>query len=265
MHRRIAKKLLDEGLSLMTDFDVWVDAGTLLGLYRDNSFIPHDTDVDFAVSLSTSQISQVPILSGPDRLPLRSIYWRGLPMQHAYLIEGEVLDFYFFYDDLCPNLLTNVSDAGVMQIPRPLIMEINTDWQWDNMKLPIPRRIEDYLVWRYGEDWHIPKLQKAAWSNDHPNLNSLDKAATILWQPSIHGISGDSGIFNSYLVKENRDTNALGLTVFSQPGLLSLWASATTIGGERDSLQSERDSLRNYLDEVLSSKCWRYTRIFRKQ
>ena len=41
-------EVLLRGLEFLDDY--WLSAGTLLGLERDNEFIPHDTDLDIAGS-----------------------------------------------------------------------------------------------------------------------------------------------------------------------------------------------------------------------
>ena len=38
--------------SKISNYDVWLDFGTLLGYYRENDFISHDLDMDFGIIIN---------------------------------------------------------------------------------------------------------------------------------------------------------------------------------------------------------------------
>jgi hypothetical protein len=236
--------------------DVWVDAGTLLGLYRQGDFIPHDTDVDFGVALSSGQAERAPIITEPDYQPLRALYWRGLPMQQAYLFKNEVLDFYFFYDDIKPGFLTNVSDGGVMEIPEELIRPIARNFNWENANLPTPNQLETYLSWRYGEDWKTPKTDKQPWFSDHPNIEPRDYA--MLLEPREKRTNPSNWTVGSITLSKSASSTLeldnLDIAVFENQSLISLWSSRNGANQQRDSLLTERDSLLTERDSLLTER-----------
>lgn len=175
-------------------------------------------------------------------------------MQNAYLFNGEVLDFYFFYDDIKSGFLTNVSDGGVMEIPEELIRPIARNFSWESITLPMPNQVDNYLKWRYGNDWKTPKQEKQSWSLDHPNIRPRAHAKSLdIETGSINPSNWEVG--NHILGQSkysNQELDMPEIAVFDNGSLLSLWAARNTLLAERDSLLAERDSL-------LSSGSWRIT------
>ena len=186
-------------------------------------------------------------------------------MQQAYLFKNEVLDFYFFYDDIKPGFLTNVSDGGVMEIPEALIRPIARNFNWENANLPTPNQLETYLAWRYGKDWETPKTDKQPWFSDHPNIRPLDYA-TILEPGKERTNPSNWKVGSSVLGKSACSPLELvdhGVAVFEDPSLISLWSSRNRAHQERDSLITERDSLITERDSLRNSRSWKYTRALR--
>lgn len=249
-----------------TGVNLWVDAGTLLGLYRESDFIPHDTDVDFGVAVSRGNGGRAPELNDAAYHPLRALYWRGLPMQNAYLFKNEVLDFYFFYDDLKPGFLTNVSDAGVMEIPEDLIRPITRDLIWENTSLPIPNQVENYLTWRYGKDWKTPKAEKEPWFLNHPNIKPLEYSKSL--EADQNGTNPTNWKVGTRIVGRGSSSTIqlenLDIFVYENDSLLSLWSSRNTVSQERDAAIADRDAAIADRDKILSSKSWKLTKPLRK-
>jgi hypothetical protein len=137
--------------------DVFVDAGTLLGLWRDRRLIPHDTDIDFAILADEDP----PELHGWDLI--RTIDHDRRPMQRAYQRDDVIVDLYYYWLD--GDTAVNVSDVGILRLPLEHVRPLQP-WRWGGISLRIPARPASYLAWRYGPDWQTPKTAKGRWADD---------------------------------------------------------------------------------------------------
>lgn len=153
-----ALDVLHDGLSLLKNRHCWISSGTLLGLYRDKKLIPHDTDLDVNVLDS-------PTIKLPYQL-IRTIHYQGLPMQTAYIHRGVIFDIYYFYSK--ESFAVNFNDGG--RIEKPFrFLEPNT-YECNGYTYPVPSNVDDFLTWRFGEDWRTPKTSKEVWTADAHHL-----------------------------------------------------------------------------------------------
>jgi hypothetical protein len=105
-------------------------------------------------------------------------------MQHAYLVDGVIVDLYFYYSGIEEGFLVNCTDACVLRIPVEYSEEIPASHTWSGLSLPVPPRVEDYLAWTYG-DWEVPRQGKSFWVEDRPNLRPVIHSEN--WQlPGFH-------------------------------------------------------------------------------
>ena len=134
----------------------WISAGTALGMHRDGGFIPWDTDVDIGIEADWDNPPS-------DLLPWHLFQvqkWRGRPMQLAYLHpNGVPVDLYLFYRDR--DVLFNRTTPGLMEKPARFLKRRRRIQGWW-----APSPIVDYLVWRYGPNWHVPTGVKRPWTAD---------------------------------------------------------------------------------------------------
>lgn len=157
--------VLAEAAGLLDRQDVMVDAGTLLGLWRDGRLIPHDTDLDFAVIGPVGAATQLaPQLPEPYRL-IRTIDHQERPSQRAYMRVDTIVDLYYFWADGATAI--NVSDVGVMRMPLEAVLPLRR-WSWRGIGLRVPADPDGYLAWRYGPTWRTPHTAKGRWADDAP-------------------------------------------------------------------------------------------------
>lgn len=144
----------------------WISSGTLLGLYRDQKLIPHDTDLDVNV-LSDVNHPFLAKLEGFDLV--RSMYYKDLPMQSAFMREGVIFDIYYFYSGIKDGVAINYNEHGIIEKPLKYVKKLST-LSHEGETYPIPNHLEEFLVWRFGSDWKTPRKSKQSWEKDACHL-----------------------------------------------------------------------------------------------
>jgi phosphorylcholine metabolism protein LicD len=161
----------------------WISSGNLLGLYRDNKFIKHDTDIDVNVSLrwdtDETNVIQMELLSvffSQNFTLLRSVIYKNHPMQLAYMDNETniIFDMYFFYTGLEKGHALNITQSGLIRKPLKYIEKLDV-LKYGGFEFPIPTHIEEFLVWRFGENWREPSSKKVAWEKDATHLEDWDE------------------------------------------------------------------------------------------
>lgn len=156
----LAQDVLNEGMNQI-GIKHWISSGTLLGFYRDKGFIPHDTDLDVNV------FSDRPVLIKPVGFePIRSMTYRGHPMQTAYMKKGVIFDIYYFYED--GDCAINCNEYGIIRKPMRFLETLG-ELEFNGCTYPTPSPIEEFLTWRFG-DWKTPVGSKQSWEKDATHL-----------------------------------------------------------------------------------------------
>ena len=167
---------LRAGCQVLADLRLtyWLSAGTLLGLYRDRRFIPHDNDLDVGVRLDYAAKRDNARLSdgvcgamsaiGWDLV--RSVHDDRQPMQLAFLsTDGVLFDVFFYYQGVVDDNLVNFNDIGVLTKSAHFFETVSLH-RFYLGDYPTPPPIEGYLRMLYGDSWRIPKTQKDPWQNE---------------------------------------------------------------------------------------------------
>lgn len=157
---------LIKGLDRIKNFHHWVSAGTALGLYRDKDLIPNDTDIDVEIMLPYDFILND--FKDPEGFTLlKAETHEGRPMQRAYTDKANevIFDIYFMYTGVKEGMVFNLNDFGEMCLPVKFFEKpemIKTKYG----ELPFPSPIEEYLLYRYGQNWKIPMEKKGLFNHD---------------------------------------------------------------------------------------------------
>jgi len=235
MDKQVALEVLSDVSQYLEGYQFFLDAGTLLGIYRNGDFIDHDTDLDFAIIIDPTNNPSFPT---PD-WPLVAVWnYRNLPMQRAYLYKGIVVDFYFYYTNLEENFIVNHNDHGVLKLKLADSLPISSH-EFKNLIVNFPQSVENVLQSEYGAEWRTPKQSKGDWGDDRFNLFR----EFPLWP-----INLDGHIPNEAFLKKHSKLNA------------DLEVSLLKI----DQLTEQRDGLTQQRDEIVNSTIWKLTNPLRK-
>lgn len=161
----------------MIGLHYWLSAGTVLGIYRDKALIPHDTDLDVGVLLDWNNTDNLTVMARIISVArnlgytlLASTMVGSRPMQLAFVTaNGIVFDIYFFYKNHEEFFVVNFNSFGVMRKPERFVNNLEII-EYNNVKYPAPAPIEEYLKYRFGEDWKTPKKGKDSWFKDAARL-----------------------------------------------------------------------------------------------
>jgi phosphorylcholine metabolism protein LicD len=139
--------------------------GTILGLYRQGGFIPHDNDIDIDV-LDCDRVDQVHAVMNANAMKLgRKVVFKNRVHQLVYYNNGQIIfDMIFWYSE--GDKIYNYSERGYERIQEKRFFENLSTFEYKNRKYPMPSDIEEWLEKRFGNDWRIPKTYKDDWKKE---------------------------------------------------------------------------------------------------
>ena len=158
------KRLLDDN-----NIEFFLDYGTLLGAYRDNQFIPHDSDIDISIydynyghllKLLDNTILKkynLQIVTGPHR---------GGNLNSLKLIK--------FKDKLLHNKLQYNNEIYI-DIYKVYFQPKTTLYKFYNTKFNIPTNTDKYLKHLYGDTWRTPiKGKHGKWPTSSKTIKNTE-------------------------------------------------------------------------------------------
>lgn len=175
-----AEVTMERGCNIMEKLHLyhWITSGNLLGIYRDRKLIDHDTDIDVCClfdyndpSLYDKAIEIVKAFSHDNFALCMTQVLHNRPQQFAFIDlknNKVIFDIYFYYSGFGENLL-NWNMEGILRKPERFIETLGKV-EFKNKVYRTPSPIADFLAWRYGEDWHIPKKKKDNWVSDAKHI-----------------------------------------------------------------------------------------------
>ena len=151
------------------------DMGTLLGIVREGSLLKHDMDIDLAVVVNSEE----------DKLKIKELFAaNGIIEKFRYTVDGIGIveqsfscrnvkfDINYYYTegdkDVCYLIYRNpekeYSDEqqDVVKLVCPHIAETQTIL-FQGIEINAPKKPEQYLAVRYGENWRIPDKKYIYW------------------------------------------------------------------------------------------------------
>ena len=144
----------------------WLSHGTMLGVYRDNNFIPYDDDADVGADIATSQNR----LKAEEELRQAGFYVpelgrldepvdpeKNMPYSDTVAIrDGEKIEVWWF---------EKRGKEYLYDVHRPPACLHHDQKYYDKLskisfrgkRFEIPNYIDEYIVIMYGEDWNVPQ------------------------------------------------------------------------------------------------------------
>ena len=175
MGKNVEKTLL-HGTSILNKLDIkwWLSAGTILGIYRDGDFIPHDTDIDIGVEgdhyNNKEKLNKlVSAFEDEGFTMVRTTYYKKHPIQIAFIDKQNIIFDIFFYYPVFDKMIAPCRVGSIVK-PSSLFSTLG-EIKFKGHTYYTPNNIEEYLIVRYGKNWNIPKTSKDPWYKDATHLS----------------------------------------------------------------------------------------------
>ncbi len=148
--------------------------GTVLGLHRQGCFIPHDNDIDVDV-LDFNDFEQIHLIMKSLGLRLgRKAVYKHKVQQLVYFSDDHVVFDMIFWRSSGSEIY-NYSEEGYERIQSAEFFYDLGTIEFSGWAYPVPSRLEDWLVLRYGDDWRVPKTYKGDWKIECLDLSKIEK------------------------------------------------------------------------------------------
>lgn len=171
-------------------FDIWLDFGSLLGMYRNNGFVPTDFDMDFGVRYDQLDdfYKFMKILEDKGYKKTREFLYDNIPVEYSYNYQGLNIDFVIYRNSndyietetiaYLQSLKGNITNVEVYRFKIPFSELEN--YSYKDIVINIPKNPEKYLEAIYGKDFNIPVLNYNWRANPIYSKISNDYAEVIL-------------------------------------------------------------------------------------
>ena len=143
------------------EVDYWVDFGSLLGIIRENDIIMFDMDADVCIiNHDPEKMKKVDeYLRSKNLRVKKECNWdayRGRYNNCFLKLFDAYIDIYMYKTDTINNMY--ISPIGEnCDISMDLIGQPKF-YKWRGIDIKVPQHMHKTLVYRYGEDYNIPKI-----------------------------------------------------------------------------------------------------------
>jgi len=167
---KIAGKMLEDTVTILerNNIPYWLDAGTLLGIVRDNDLIPWDDDIDISVSsiyidrvialkkqfLPKYRLVTRPLNSGVIPGKYRSCKVKRTFGKLSFLFKKEELHLDIFFKYKINDYYCWIDSNITKRVDARFHDSLDTLF-WNGKTYSIPSDVDGYLTQRYG-DWRTP-------------------------------------------------------------------------------------------------------------
>ncbi|HOF06724.1 MAG TPA: LicD family protein [Bacteroidales bacterium] len=163
-----ASRIMKEACDILENMNIKyrITDGTILGIYRNNAFIPHDNDIDIDIL----DVQDYRIISDIFKKKMnlsigRKVLYKGKIQQLAlYDKDKVIIDLIFWYTN-CDEIVNYQEKGYERRQPAKYFFNLDTII-FHNVKYFMPSNIEEWLIFRYGNDWNIPKTYKGDWKEE---------------------------------------------------------------------------------------------------
>lgn len=143
----------------MSGHTFFVDAGTLIGIYRDGKLLKRDMDVDMGVKINSQEdilkirelfksngFKLIIIFETPSNGVIQDAFdYNGIRVDMSYFVTNQNNDIcYILYDD---NKIAKMTFSKI---------ENTSTFKYNNQTVNIPVDSDLYLEERYGKTWRKP-------------------------------------------------------------------------------------------------------------
>ena len=189
MHQQLLKENYHSVLKIIyssdiSNYDIWLDFGTLLGMYRDKGLIKHDQDMDFGIIIEDyndfQEKENLLLCNGFKKT--RELYYDNEIMEISYDYNGLNVDFIIYKRD--GNCVKSVVVGYLLDaLNRPCKFESSKyaiafsglkEQDVDGIKVKIPVNTHEYLEYQYEKDFLIPN-KFYNW-RDNPMYEKVDES-----------------------------------------------------------------------------------------
>ncbi len=152
----------------------WLDAGTLLGIYRDGDLISWDYDADISIPAEyADKVTELRYKFLPRYIVRkRPIYNRWIPgdtrVVKVKTIWEKLQQVNFHIDLFCVHKVEDKYrwvDSGVLKHVDAKFFDNQEFIEWEGRKILVPAHTEEYLSLRYG-NWQVPSKNYIAGLHD---------------------------------------------------------------------------------------------------
>ena len=173
INQPLPKKSLNYLYDLFSKLDhlkinYYVTDGTILGIYRDNKLIPHDTDIDIALIDNKKLFNLFCSMIKSGWIPMRILIKDFHIYQLIFYKDRVVLDFCNWKRKLDKIIFLAPEVDGIrlqdIKYYKPTIFSLNGHNYLSHSK------IDEWLEIHYGKDWKIPKSSKGDWREDTKDI-----------------------------------------------------------------------------------------------